>query len=252
MLRALVLGLLIAWPCAATSWSAEAKTLLLLWQRPDGHPPQTHEYQSGLAELAKLLEQVDGLHVRMVNADEPWTDGPELLETADGAVLFLAEGARWIQADPRRYEAFAQLASRRGGLSVLHWGMGTRAAEPIERFVKLFGACHGGPDRKYQVVETDVRIVDSAHPATAGLADFRVRDEFYYQLKRVMPDAGLHPLVQAVIDERPEMVAWAYDRPDGGRSFGFSGLHFHENWKRAEYRTLVKQGVLWTMKLPSE
>ena len=36
----------------------------------------------------------------------------------------------------------------------------------------------------------------------------------------------------------------------GGRSFGFSGMHFHDNWKRDDYRRLVAQGVLWTVKLP--
>jgi hypothetical protein len=237
---------------AQSALAESPKRLLLLGQSPDGHPPQTHEYKSGLEELAKLLLPVADLQVQFVNADEPWTDGPELLNGADGAVVFLAEGAKWLQADPRRYDAFAKLASRGGGLSVLHWGMGTRAAEPIEGFVKLFGACHGGPDRKYQVVETDVRVADPAHLATKGIADFRVHDEFYYQLKRVTPDTGLQPLVQALIDGQPQMIAWAYDRPDGGRSFGFSGLHFHVNWQRPEYRTLVKQGVLWTMKLPNE
>ena len=44
------------------------------------------------------------------------------------------------------------------------------------------------------------------------------------------------------------MVAWAYDRPDGGRSCGFTGLHFHENWKNENYRRFVVQAILWTMK----
>ena len=38
--------------------------------------------------------------------------------------------------------------------------------------------------------------------------------------------------------------------PDGGRSFGFSGLHFHENWRVPEYRRILTQGILWTVKLP--
>ncbi len=250
MRRALFSLLLIAIGAASLARAAEPKKLLLLGQSPDGHPPQTHEYKSGLKLLAGLLEPVAGLQVQFVNADEPWTEGPDLLKTADGAVVFLSEGAHWCQADPRRYEALVQLAARGGGLSVLHWGMGTRAAEPIESFVRLFGACHGGPDRKYQVVDTTVHCVDSSNPITRGLGDFRIHDEFYYQLKRVVPDDGLHPLVTAEIDGRKEMVSWAYARPDGGRSFGFSGLHFHDNWQRPEYRTLVKRGVLWTMKLP--
>ncbi|MEX2111794.1 MAG: ThuA domain-containing protein [Pirellulales bacterium] len=252
MARAAFLILLVLALAGLPAIAQGPKKLLLLGQGPDGHPPQTHEYVAGLRRLAELLAPVDGVEVQFVNADEPWAEGPELLKAADGAVLFLAEGARWCQADPRRYDALAQLAARGGGLSVLHWGMGTRSAEPIQPFLKLFGACHGGPDRKYQVVDTDVRISDPAHPIARGLKDFRIRDEFYYQLKRVAPADGLHPLLDAMIDDRLQMVAWAYERPDGGRSFGFSGLHFHDNWHRAEYCTLVKQGVLWTLKIPSE
>jgi hypothetical protein len=57
-------------------------------------------------------------------------------------------------------------------------------------------------------------------------------------------------LLTVPIDGRREMVCWAWQRPDGGRSFGFSGLHFHENWARIEYRRLVVQGVLWTLQMP--
>ena len=63
------------------------------------------------------------------------------------------------------------------------------------------------------------------------------------------PDGSVQPVLQAQIDGQMETVAWRWERPDGGRSFGFSGLHFHDNWGRAEYRRLVAQGVLWTMKL---
>src|SRR5258708_39388448 len=73
------------------------KRLLLLGQGPDGHPAATHEYLAGQKILARCLEQSPGLTVEIVRADEPWTEGPELLAKADGAVLFLSEGAQWIQ-----------------------------------------------------------------------------------------------------------------------------------------------------------
>jgi hypothetical protein len=243
-------GLVVALAWAGSLEAGDQTTVLFVGQSPDNHPPQTHEYMPGLKRLADLLAVDERLTVRVVNADEPWTQGPELLDGADGAVLFLAEGARWCQADPRRYEALTRLATRGGGLVGLHWAIGTRAAEPIGPFLKLLGGCHGGPDRKYQVVETDLHVVNPVHPITARLKDFHVRDEYYYQLKFVTPRDGIQPLLQATIDGKPETVCWAYERPGGGRSFGFSGLHFHENWERDEYRTLLKQGVLWTLKLP--
>ena len=45
-------------------------------------------------------------------------------------------------------------------------------------------------------------------------------------------------------------AAWAWQRGDGGRSFGYSGLHFDDNWKLPAYPRLLKRAVLWTMKLP--
>jgi type 1 glutamine amidotransferase len=169
---------------------------------------------------------------------------------ADCVVLFLAEGAKWLSADEKRLAAFRAHAKRGGGLMVLHWGMGTREAAPVEAFAALFGACHGGPDRKYKVLETNVAIADPKHPIASGIKDFKIHDEFYYRLKLPKGRHDVKPALFADIDGAKEMVAWSWERPDGGRSFGFSGLHFHANWKREEYRRLVTQGVLWTAKQP--
>lgn len=229
--------------------SVRAKKLLLIGSAPDNHPVGTHEYLPGLQLLAKLLRPVPDVEVTVVTAEGSWKEGPELLERADGVVLFLTEGAAWLSADEKRLKAFQSLAARGGGLCVIHWGCGTRDAGPIESFVALFGACHGGPDRKYQVVDTNVRVVDPLHPSVSGIKDFQVHEEFYYALKKA--NAGVvQPLLHAVIEGRPEMVCWAFERSDGGRGFGFTGLHFHENWKHTEYRRLLAQGVLWSLKVP--
>ncbi|MFM8905816.1 MAG: thioesterase, partial [Verrucomicrobiota bacterium] len=39
-----------------------------------------------------------------------------------------------------------------------------------------------------------------------------------------------------------------YERADGGRSFGFVGAHFHDNFADEPFRRLVVNGVLWTLK----
>ena len=235
---------------ASALFAADApKKLLLVGQGPDGHPAKAHEYVAGLKVLEKCLKEVKGVEVITARADEPWKDGPELIDRADGVVLFLAEGARWVQQDPKRLEALNRLAKRGGGVAVLHWAMGTKDAKYIEDFQKLAGGCHGGPDRKYKELETEGKVVDAAHPVTAGVKEFRVKDEFYYRLKFVKAK-GLQPILRVPIDGRAETVAWAWERPDGGRSFGFSGLHFHANWALPEYRRLVTQGVVWTLGLP--
>jgi type 1 glutamine amidotransferase len=224
--------------------------LLLIGSGPDGHPAQTHEYMAGLKVLAKCLKDVPGLDITTVCADEPWKEGPELIARADGVVLYLSEGARWMNHDPKRHEALATMAARGGGITVLHWAMGTKDAKYIDGCLQLLGGCHGGPDRKYKVLETNATITDRNHPITTSIKDFHVRDEFYYRLKFIKDDKDIHPLVRVSIDNQPETVAWCWERPDRGRSFGFSGLHYHDNWRLTEYRRLVAQGVLWTLKKP--
>jgi hypothetical protein len=178
-----------------------------------------------------------------------------LLDGADAAVVFLSEGARWLSQNEARLAAFQRLAERGGGLVVLHWGMGCREAEPIGNFVELFGACHGGPDRKHKVLTTTLQPAAEGHPILAGIEPLDIRDEFYYQLKRVRSagnaqESPLTPLLTITADGQSEMVAWAWERPDGGRSAGFSGAHFHEHWNLEAYRRFMTQSVLWVLKQP--
>src|SRR5262249_23221676 len=146
-MRWLCLGLLLLF-AAPIDAGAPKKRVLLLWQSPDGHPKDTHEYQLGQKILKATLEKHAAVEATLVCADDPWKDGPDLLAKADGVVLFVSEGAKWLSADENRLAAFRACAKRKAGLSVLHWGMGTKDAKNIDAFVDLFGGCHGGPDRK--------------------------------------------------------------------------------------------------------
>jgi type 1 glutamine amidotransferase len=224
--------------------SKRAKRILLVGQGPDGHPRSTHEYLAGMTLLAKMLSRIKSVQTIVVSADGDWADGPELLDSADSVVLFVSEGAKWIQADAKRYAAFAALAKRGGGFCCVHWGMGTKDAKNIAGFVSLFGGCHGGPDRRYKVVDVEMKL--GSHPILSNVKPITLREEFYFKLKQPKDKKGITPLVQVNIEDADHTVSWAWARPDGGRSFGFSGLHFHDNWKHETYRRLMTQGVLWT------
>jgi hypothetical protein len=43
-----------------------------------------------------------------------------------------------------------------------------------------------------------------------------------------------------------EHVAWASQREDGGRGFGFTGGHDHWNWGNDNFRKLMLNAILWT------
>ena len=245
----LLLACFAVWSLCNPCGAGDKKQLLLIGQRRDNHPPTTHEFMAGLRVLEESLRRIAAVEVRTVQSDEPWPEGPELIRRADGIVLYVSEGAKWMAADPRRQDAIAQLAARGGGLTALHWGIGCKDQGFVAAFTQLFGGCHGGPDRRYQVLDTRLRPAEPAHPITRGLEPLEIHDEFYYRLKRPTGESQPQAVLTATIDGQEEIVSLAWQRPDGGRSFGFTGLHFHDNWRQPFYRRLVAQGVLWTLKV---
>ena len=60
------------------------------------------------------------------------------------------------------------------------------------------------------------------------------------------PRSGNPTVRRAVAAGEKQHVAWAYQRPNGGRGFGFTGGHFHENWRQDDFRKLVLNALAWT------
>ena len=100
-------------------------------------------------------------------------------------------------------------------------------------------------------------MASNSHPILRGVSPHKVHEEFYFALKLAAKTGGVTlsesgsavtPLLRIPVDGEQRAVAWSWERPDGGRSFGFTGLHFHDNWKHESYRRLVAQAALWTLK----
>src|SRR5258708_3403542 len=154
---------------AAGGDSPTPKRLLLIGQGPDGHPPTTHEFMAGVRVLEKLLAPIKGLQTTVAKADEPWPEGPGLIDQADGVVMFLTQGARWMQLEPKRHDALKRLAQRKGGIVALHWAVGAIDAQYIQGQLGLLGGTRGGPQRKYKELETDGPAADRGHPLMRGI-----------------------------------------------------------------------------------
>jgi type 1 glutamine amidotransferase len=240
---------LLVFVLAPSVSGAESKPrrLLIVDQGSDGHPPTTHEFMAGANVLAELLKPQKDIQATVVNADEPWTDGPKLIDQSDGIVMFVTQGAQWMQMEPQRHAALKRLAARGGAIVALHWSVGAKDAKYIQGQLDLLGATRGGPQRKYLVLSTELKRVVPEHSVLRGVGDIKVHDEIYYALDRV---PGIQPLFTSRIEGKDEMAAWSWERSDSGRSFGFVGLHFHANWQLPEYRRFLVQGVLWSLKLP--
>jgi hypothetical protein len=110
------------------------------------------------------------------------------------------------------------------------------------------------------------------HPISNGVKPFSTNDEWYYHMRFRAGMKGVTPILSAVPTEdttkrgegthagnpeqkkevlelkSPQHVAWAVEREDGGRGFGFSGGHFHSGWGNEDQRKLVLNAIVWTAK----
>ncbi len=100
-------------------------------------------------------------------------------------------------------------------------------------------------------------------PITRGIKPFSVRDEWYFNIRFNEMKGKMTPIVVGtpsletrqksygpyphIVNAagREETLMWVYERAGGGRSFGFTGGHFHENWSNESFRKLVLNAMLW-------
>jgi hypothetical protein len=223
------------------------------------HGPGEHEFFAGCALLMQLLKQTPG--VFPVMARDGWPKDPKTFEGAKSVVFFMdGGGGHPITREKQHLEAVQKLMGAGTGFVNLHY-----AVEYDKKFNKPILDWLGGyyetgfstnPHWKAEIKELPV------HPITRGIKPFSIQDEWYYNI-RFKPDmAGVTPILKAVPPDntrrteaakqhpgREEVLAWAFDREDGGRSFGFTGAHFHRNWGDDNFRRLVVNAILWTARL---
>ena len=81
------------------------------------------------------------------------------------------------------------------------------------------------------------------------MAGFTYEDEFYptfifnKDAKHIVPILRAKLPKEAPVDH---VLAWAFERPNGGRSFGFSGLHYLEALNQRQIRKMILNAICWT------
>ncbi len=99
-------------------------------------------------------------------------------------------------------------------------------------------------------IEGDVSLPTPDHPIVTGVKPFKMKEEFYYNIRFDPEDKSLKPLlsVAALKGREPDgkTVAWAREREDKGRGFGTTCGHFYDNWKNDDFRKFILNALLWT------
>jgi type 1 glutamine amidotransferase len=153
------------------------------------------------------------------------------------------------------------------GLACLHYGVETTKGASGDKFLEWMGGYfepHWSVNPHWDAEFKEL----PEHPITRGVKPFTIRDEWYYHMRFVEGMKGVTPILsahppaetlsrkdgphsgnphvrEAVARGEIQHVAWAYERPTGGRGFGFTGGHFHRNWANDDFRTIVLNAITW-------
>jgi type 1 glutamine amidotransferase len=226
------------------------------------HPPGAHEYLATQAVLARLLEQTPGVFPVIVR--DSWPRNPKVFEGARSIVWYTDGVKNHPLLQPEKAAVIQRHIDKGGGFVALHYALnmtselGPRALPWLGGYHDMeYSGGHGG-------IKWTARITAlPRHPITRGVKPFTLEDEWYFD-ERFVPDRkGITPLLQAIPPEelraksadarkypgRAEVLAWAYDRPGGGRSFAVTTPHTHQDWTEESLRRLVVNGILWTAKV---
>lgn len=253
---------------AGTSPLPPVKIILFAGPKEHGAPGR-HEYEKDLRELAWLLEHsgaarkvtaevVVGQKPRdlaaLEKADAIVIDGNgDWLKRETGAVFQQYADTNGLAYDAETTAALkdfdALLKRRKTGLVVFHYTMwiDNRAGR------NYFNSWLGGvwiPYVSHNPVDTwAIRPIAGKHPILRGVKPWTAREEMY--ARYFLPDnAGRTELLTAkpatAANGSGGPVAWAYDRPDGGRSMVWGGNDFHDNMHLfPQQRRFLVNGILW-------
>ena len=228
------------------------------------HGPGDHEFFAGTAILMNLLKQTPG--VWPVMARDGWPKNEKIFDGA-AAVLFYMDGRGGhpvVKKD--RLKMLQGLMDKGTGWLNLHYAVDYEPKDGAT-VVNWMGGYYDPRISTNPHWDADIRGL-TKHPITRGVEPFKLRDEWYYNMhwigdvKSVKDAKNVTPILQALPPDntrgtadakkylgRLETMAWAYERKDGGRAFGFTGGHFHRNWADPDFRRVVVNAILWSAKV---
>jgi hypothetical protein len=235
-----------------------ALTKVVLVAGRQSHGPGDHEFFAGCALLMKLLQQTPG--VFPVMARDGWPKDAKTFEGAKVVVFFMDGGNGHPIIQKNHMEEVHKLMDAGVGFVNLHYAV----EYPKSQGEIILSWLGGYYETGYSINphwEAAIKNLPE-HPITRGVKPITIQDEWYYNIRFAPEMRGVTPILKATPPDetrrtpeakkhpgREEILAWAFNRENGGRSFGFTGAHFHKNWGDENFRRLVVNAILWTAKV---
>ena len=225
-----------------------------------------HEFLAAAIYLARTINAHYPNAYAVVHTKDKW---PKDLKHADTIIVLLNHGGSAVNP------AVKEAIERGAGFMAIHYGVEVNKGEQGENYLKWIGG-YFEPFWSVNPWWTPEFKEIPKHEVTRGVKPFAINDEWYYHMRFVEGMKGVTPILAAlpplktvqgegkkpsshggnpdvykeVSAGKTQVMAWAYERPDGGRGFGFTGLHKHANLGDDNFRTLLLNAVAWVSKLP--
>ncbi|HVJ86267.1 MAG TPA: ThuA domain-containing protein, partial [Caulifigura sp.] len=283
VLLPLLLGLLAI---PQSSPAADVKKIVII-AGEKSHGPEgnrIHDYAWTARLLKASLESSNVKDaVRVDYVRDGWPKDPAILADAD-SILVVSDGRdgdKYSEAphlvSPERVAEVQKLVDRGCGFCVLHFSTfapDKYAAKVLDWTGGFFDWEENGERKWYSAIKTlegDIVPVGGKHPALSGVRPWRMKEEFYFNLRfadgdspatggktyvtgvparRHADGSSTQPLVVVPATEGRDdwglTVAWTHERKCGGRGFGTTCGHFYDNWKHDDFRKLVLNAIVWT------
>jgi hypothetical protein len=228
-----------------------------------------HEFLAAAIYLARTVNAQYPDAYAVVYTMKHW---PKDLSDADAVVVLLNHGGSAVN------QAVKDAMARGAGFMAIHYGVEVNKGEQGKHYLKWMGG-YFEPFWSVNPWWTPEFKDIPKHETTRGVKPFKINDEWYYHMRFVEGMKGVTPVLSAVAPPetitsrwkegqkpnqhagnpdalkdvkagKPQVMAWAYERPDKGRGFGFTGLHKHDNLGNDSMRTLLLNAVAWVAGLP--
>lgn len=245
------------------TFAAEKQTIVIV-AGSKSHGYGAHEFNAGCKLLASELNRSMGKTVETRVILNGWPKDPKAFDGANAIILFMDGGGR--HPILTRLKEFGKLMDKGVGLMCMHYAVEIPKGEAGRAFQSWIGGYYESgwsinPHWKANA------LLNTKHPIANGVKPFKVKDEWYYNMRFREGMKGVTNILQAIPDDearsgstswprgpkehivkesgRKETLTWAVERKDGGRGVGFTGGHFHWNWAEPNYRKMVLNAMVW-------
>ena len=240
----------------------QPKKIVFLWSQ--GHHPN-----KASCELFKhCLENSSNLKNLKCEVYENWPKNPGTLTDADAIVIY-SEGINEqmkkqgkphpVLSSTDRMDYLDTLMKEGVGMVCIHYALYATRDLQAPKLLDWVGAYYDfegfGSQHWVSRKPQTLTPVTSYHPVSRGWSQFTLKENELYHNLRFAREICPVPIIRTNFTDRKtkqtneHIVAWALERKDGGRGFGFGGGHFYNMWLNEDCRKMIINAIVWTAKI---